>query len=347
MAFNPSSNKYFDSALQAIQGLAIEEYQLERKKKSAAALIEQLKKSGLVGGATEQDPTMGMKLSMPPAATSGLIPQAAMSMSDGSIGDAMGNKLPSQSTISPNVAAPRKLPLLSPGVAKTKPSPFMINPGKTLEGDVDLIANPDYESPKQKESAKRQAVGVSSRLRTEFLNRPEVKDYTTVKASVNSMDALLKKGLDGTADNKVALDQGLITMYNKLTDPQSVVRESEYARTPGNLPMVNRMKGAIDKLSKGGAGLTDEDRKALVLGAKIIANERGKIYQGTLDEYKGLAGEYDIDESLITRGSDDHTDYSLDDPITAPKSAAKATGVFKKDDLIAEYNRRKKAGLIE
>lgn len=151
----------------------------------------------------------------------------------------------------------------------------------------------------------------STKLRQEFINRPEVKDYVTVGTSVESMDSLLNNAMQGNIQNATALDQALITMYNKLTDPQSVVRESEYARTPENLPVVNQMLGAIQKIQSGGAGLTNSDRQALVLGAKIIANQRGKTYNKTLAEYQGLANNYDMDIDLITRGQSKHQDYDV------------------------------------
>lgn len=146
----------------------------------------------------------------------------------------------------------------------------------------------------------------STQTRTEFINRPEVKEYTTINTQVKSMDALLKNALSGDMNNVVALDQALITMYNKLTDPQSVVRESEYARTPQNLPIVNRISGAIEKLKKGGAGLTNDDRQALVQGAKVIAEERGKTFNTTLERYNNLANKYGIDPELITGGFQPH-----------------------------------------
>ena len=123
------------------------------------------------------------------------------------------------------------------------------------------------------------------------------------------MDALLKKALSGDIKNKVALDQALISLFNKLTDPTSVVRESEYARTPENIPTVNRIIGALQKLSRGGAGLTDEDRKALVTGAKIIGNERGKIYNQTRQEYEDMSNEYGLDTKLTMRGMKPHEVY--------------------------------------
>lgn len=172
-------------------------------------------------------------------------------------------------------------------------------------------------SAREDRLAKQNMITSSTRIRQEFINRPEVKDYVTVSTNVNAMDSLLKKGLAGDVNNKVALDQGLITMYNKLTDPQSVVRESEYARTPQNIPLINAISGAIYKVQQGGAGLTDEDRKALVLGAKIIANERGKTFNNTRSEYEDLANQYSLDTSLITRGIPSHSDYELNLPSEA------------------------------
>ena len=148
---------------------------------------------------------------------------------------------------------------------------------------------------------KKFSYGIATDLRKEFINRPEVKDYVTVSTNVKSMESLLQEALrTGDESNLVAIDQGLITMYNKLTDPNSVVRESEYARTPQNLPMVNRILGAIQKIQQGGAGMTKEDREALVLGAKIIANERGGAFQERRNSYTNQALDAGIDPFRVT-----------------------------------------------
>lgn len=167
-----------------------------------------------------------------------------------------------------------------------------------IEGNTEIL-----KSSRENRIARQSELNNATRLRGEFINRPEVKDFVTVNTSVNAMDALLGRALE-TKDknNYVAIDQGLITMYNKLTDPASVVRESEYARTPENLPMVNRMIGAIGKVQSGGAGLTDDDRKALVEGAKVILRERANPYNEALTEYSTLAEQYGLDPSMVTRG---------------------------------------------
>ena len=164
------------------------------------------------------------------------------------------------------------------------------------------------QSPKVLAQGKRQNLVDSTKIREEFLNRPEVKEYTNISTQVNAMDSLLESNKN--SPNKVAIDQALISMYNKLTDPNSVVRESEYARTGKNLPLFHRIEGLILKVEEGGAGLTDNDRNAIVDGAKIIADARGETYNQTLKEYVDLSGEYGIDESLITRGKIAHKNYN-------------------------------------
>jgi hypothetical protein len=171
--------------------------------------------------------------------------------------------------------------------------------------------------------------GVATDLRKEFIDRPEVKEYVNISTQVRSMDSLLNKALEGNMKNKVALDQALISMYNKLTDPSSVVRESEYARTPENLPILNRLTGAIKKIEEGGAGITDDDRKALVIGAKIIANERGKTYNEALKGYQDLSGKGGIDPEIVTRGMKAHEDLMLGE-------AAPAEGGEKANQAIAD-----------
>lgn len=176
------------------------------------------------------------------------------------------------------------------------------NVNKTYE-DKDLTKKDEIKQQREERLAKQYELSNASRIRQEFIKRPEVEDFTTVSTNVAAMESLLNDAL--TKKDKtsyLAVDQGLITMFNKLTDPQSVVRESEYARTPQNLPVVNAIVGAIGKLQEGGAGLTDEDRKALVEGAKIIQAERGKQYNQTLQEYTDLANQYGLDVNMVTRG---------------------------------------------
>jgi len=158
------------------------------------------------------------------------------------------------------------------------------------------------EEEKTSAAQKKVKFNQTMSLKNSFSRLPEVKDYIYTSTTVKGMEALLQKSkIPGQAgyENKVSLDQGLITMFNKLTDPNSVVRESEYARTPGNLPMVNRFTGALYKVQQGGAGLTDKDREALVWGAKVILKERGAAYEASRADYENQALAFDLDPSLV------------------------------------------------
>lgn len=145
-------------------------------------------------------------------------------------------------------------------------------------------------------------------LRKEFQEYPQVKEYRTVKNQVDAMDSLLNN-IDTDKSSALALDQGLITLFNKITDPNSVVRESEYERTPQNLSLVNRFSGSLEKLKNGGAGLTSEDRKALVFGAKVIADSRGKNYNDIYSRYKDLSNKFGVDPNLVLSGDQQHKSY--------------------------------------
>ena len=57
----------------------------------------------------------------------------------------------------------------------------------------------------------------------------------------------------------LAGSQAILISFNKLLDPTSVVRESEYARFASGQSALETLKGYADRLSKGGAGVTLEE----------------------------------------------------------------------------------------
>lgn len=148
-------------------------------------------------------------------------------------------------------------------------------------------------------------------LRQEFIKRPEVEDFKKINAQVKSMDSLLERAMAGDLHGRNFLDQSLITIFNKINDPGSVVRESEYARTPEGLALSNRLSGAVEKIAQGGAGLTDQDRVDLVSAAKIIANSRGNSYAETRSGYVDLANKMTLDPSLITATMPEFSPYEV------------------------------------
>lgn len=124
-------------------------------------------------------------------------------------------------------------------------------------------------------------------LRKEFSSLPEVKDYSMIQAQ--SLRA--KKALEESLKNRsnMPVDQTVITTFNKLLDPSSVVRESEYARTPQDLSLLSRIRGKWDKVQSGGAGLDLNERQAIlrmITNFSAIADEQ---YNDQVSQYSELA----------------------------------------------------------
>jgi len=109
-------------------------------------------------------------------------------------------------------------------------------------------------------------------------------DYETVRNNLVNIEAATKRMISNPDNiNRIATDQAVITSFNKILDPTSVVRESEYARTPANTSLINRAKGAIQKLSKGGAGLTQADITEIRDTAREMAELRRSIINKKLE----------------------------------------------------------------
>jgi len=153
-------------------------------------------------------------------------------------------------------------------------------------------------------------VNRASGLRKEVISNPIVKDYQDISSRVSSLDSLLQKADSGDNASLGTLDQAIVTTFNKITDPNSVVRESEYARTPEGGSIIARFQGNVQKLQKGGAGLTPELRRQLVSDAKAIANGVGESYNKVISGYEDLASQYKVDPKMVLGSYKKHEPFN-------------------------------------
>ena len=91
-------------------------------------------------------------------------------------------------------------------------------------------------------------------------------------------------------------DQALIMTFNKILDETSVVRESEYARTPEGMALRERMKGAISNVQKGGI---------------LTPVERGELMRLTTDMYKFHLDNYKSAKDYAVQSADYLNDPKL------------------------------------
>ena len=72
-------------------------------------------------------------------------------------------------------------------------------------------------------------------------------------AQADRMDIGFKMAQNG---DLLAGSQAILISFNKLLDPTSVVRESEYARSESGQSALETLRGFVDRLAKGGSGVT-------------------------------------------------------------------------------------------
>ena len=73
------------------------------------------------------------------------------------------------------------------------------------------------------------------------------------------------------AGDMLAGSQAILITFNKVLDPTSVVRESEYARSAAGQSALATLEGFADKLAKGGAGVTLEELESYVrFGEEVV-----------------------------------------------------------------------------
>ena len=191
---------------------------------------------------------------------------------------------------------------------------------RALKGDKEAKAILDAMQQRKRDIAETREGGTRERadrqfavtLRKEFNALPEVTEYNQTMPKIKSMQSAYEESKK--SKNFVAIDQALITLYNKLTDPSSVVRESEYARTAENIPLINQIRGKAEKVLKGGAGLTGEERKALMDMAMLMQKGYEEIRSRRLNEYRG----YGVQGGLTPEFLSDATGS-----MTAPKKVGR------------------------
>jgi len=179
------------------------------------------------------------------------------------------------------------------------PPPSSMFKGQVGEGSLDASVDDGSETvelaPDTDDGNALQVMVREGIERRAFEANHIIRRYREVNAHFKIITSAYDESL--RTDNMTFIDQALINLFNKTIDPDSAVRMSEYARTPSDQAFVRRWKGQWDKLFKGGAGLTPEDRQSLLRMSGLYRkayvedyNEQRDVYVKAFDSYreKGL-----------------------------------------------------------
>lgn len=104
----------------------------------------------------------------------------------------------------------------------------------------------------------------------------------------------------GDTAGKNFADQSLINLFNKITDPGSVVRESEFARSAAGLSWLGRISATVRKVEEGGV-LEPTARRELAEAAKVLSEEYGKQLQRDLQPYIARVGMFNSQANVQTK----------------------------------------------
>ena len=91
----------------------------------------------------------------------------------------------------------------------------------------------------------------------------------------------------------------MVTTLNKILDPTSVVRESEFARTAAGQSLLARIEGYANKMTKGGGGLTDVEREDLYNAMMEMYRANEDEANAYIQSYTDLANRYGINPADI------------------------------------------------
>lgn len=187
----------------------------------------------------------------------------------------------------------------------------------------------------QKEAASRGDTDFdnASSLRKEFRSSPNYLRYDVALGTLNS--AL------GTQANAQG-DQSLITSYAKMLDPDSAVREGEFATTANTEAYIQQVKAKLAKQFgfDGGGMLSKEGREFVRLEMKnLVENRFRPAYERDRRDFMGYAEAYGFAPEVIV-GSDPYKEYGkgFDEYwAKAPKEEEGLTGAVS-DDTPSPYD---------
>ena len=171
-------------------------------------------------------------------------------------------------------------------------------PEKTLGGVEKSVADAEFK------------------IADKFSGEPAVKKYKTGAIALQEMESLAKQ-------ESAESDQGLINGYAKILDPESVVREGEYATVAKGGGILNQIKNAAD-VSLGRARLQPAQRQKLLEAARALQRGRQSEYSRIRSQYEERARQYGLDPQR-SLGTDD---------VSAP--AGRPTGGRSLDQIRAE-----------
>ena len=140
-------------------------------------------------------------------------------------------------------------------------------------------------------AAGRKVIDTSTALRKEFDDLPEVTSYKKALPAFSAIQGAVKRN---TTQSDINIVYGLAKLY----DPDSVVREGEYATVANSPNIPERVKGWIQYLD-GGGRLTPQVKKEILAEATSRMKSYEAPYMAARQNFTAIGRNSGADSSLI------------------------------------------------
>lgn len=119
--------------------------------------------------------------------------------------------------------------------------------------------------------------------------RKDMATFTEINRQYNSLKTTWENYKNWDKSNKWVAEQHIITAFNKILDPGSVVREWEFARTAEWQAILDSTYQKLQSLAQGGSWVTDKTLEDIFKTVERIYNTDKKIAINKKENYKANA----------------------------------------------------------
>jgi len=144
-----------------------------------------------------------------------------------------------------------------------------------------------------------------------------VKPHTTVLDSSQNVSGLINNALAQKRPLTNVEQQAVITMFNHITDPESVVREGEYNRMAQGMGLYQNVQNLVPKIMAGSV-ITPQMAKQIGDAATLLATASKEKIQARVSNVERIAKQRGLDPSNIVTDSRFITGAAPAAPAAAP-----------------------------
>lgn len=171
-----------------------------------------------------------------------------------------------------------------------KPTPAQLLQGRREYSE----AGREPETPGKPQLTATSESNVINRLSNQWT--AATKTSRELRRQVDLMDRGLEAARRG---DLTAGSQAVLVTFQKILDPNSVVRESEYARSAAGQALLARIEGAVEQIQKGGAGVPVRELEKFAKLAREMTSNSTDYLKGVRERIGKTADRYGIPRELV------------------------------------------------